>query len=432
MTVRLVIEHSPHPQPQPEMRHAGGDLTIGRGAECDWQIVDPDMFVSRRHCVVSLRDGRCEVTDASRGGLFVDGADTPLGAGNSARLDTGSRLRLGDIVIRVEIAEGAGQGRPPPVAAAGAGAGGFGGDDFFARPAPPPSAPPPRPAGLPDPFETAGAGRGADEMPSPPAPAPTFDDPFTLDPLPAQAAATHDQPAGFLDDPAPTPTPAPQPEATPAPAPIRAEPAPRRSHPEPSTPAGDRDDAAREAFLRGLGLDPADLAAADDMEAVGRRFRLLVEGLQQLLRTRAREKGSARVAQTVIGSADVNPLKFLATTDEVLAALLRARGRGYLEPDAAIAAAFRDLGDHQLRTWTALQAALRRMIDRFDPAAFEREVEKAGRMQALLAGGRSAKLWDLYVERYRTIAAAAEERFLGEVGADFRDAYEGRRRTSDD
>jgi type VI secretion system protein ImpI len=35
----------------------------------------------------------------------------------------------------------------------------------------------------------------------------------------------------------------------------------------------------------------------------------------------------------------------------------------------------------------------------------------------------------LYEERYRDIAKAAEDRFLGEVGADFREAYEdGRRR----
>ena len=43
-------------------------------------------------------------------------------------------------------------------------------------------------------------------------------------------------------------------------------------------------------------------------------------------------------------------------------------------------------------------------------------------------GGRSAKLWQLYEERYREIARSAEEQFLGEVGADFREAYENQRR----
>ena len=77
MSLRLVIEHSPCPQPQTERVHLGGDLSIGRGADCDWQIDDPEMYVSRRHCIVTVRDGRYSVTDASRGGLFVDGADRP-------------------------------------------------------------------------------------------------------------------------------------------------------------------------------------------------------------------------------------------------------------------------------------------------------------------------------------------------------------------
>jgi type VI secretion system protein ImpI len=165
-----------------------------------------------------------------------------------------------------------------------------------------------------------------------------------------------------------------------------------------------------------------------EMEAAGRRFRLLAEGLVQLLRTRAKEKGSVRVAQTVIGSADVNPLKFLATTEDALAALVSPRGKGYLAPEDAIAASYRDLNDHQVRTWIALQSALRGMIDRFDPERFEKEADAAGTLKAILSGGRGARLWQLYLARYREIAKAAEDRFLGEVGADFRDAYEGNRR----
>ena len=164
------------------------------------------------------------------------------------------------------------------------------------------------------------------------------------------------------------------------------------------------------------------------MEALGLRFRLLANGLVHQLHTRAREKNSVRVAQTVIGSADVNPLKFLVTPEEALAALVSPRGKGYPGPEDAINAAFRDLSDHQMRTWTALQSSLRRMIDRFDPAAFEAEVEEVGLVKSMISGSRSARLWQLYEERYRDIAKSAEDRFLGDVGADFREAYEGKRR----
>jgi type VI secretion system protein ImpI len=184
------------------------------------------------------------------------------------------------------------------------------------------------------------------------------------------------------------------------------------------------------AFLRGAGLPPGTAPADAEraMEEAGKHFRAMVDGLMHMLRARALEKQKVRVAVTVMASSNVNPLKSLPTAEDGVAALLAPKGPGYLAPGPAIDGAFRDLADHQMRTWTALQAALRRMIDRFDPAEIEAEMEQAGRMKAFLAGGRKALLWQLYEERYREIAEAAEERFLGEVGADFRDAYEGQRR----
>ena len=64
MTLRLTIEHSPHPQDRREMHHPGGEFSIGRGAECSWQINDPDMYVSRKHCVITGEAGQFIVTDA--------------------------------------------------------------------------------------------------------------------------------------------------------------------------------------------------------------------------------------------------------------------------------------------------------------------------------------------------------------------------------
>ena len=413
MSLRLVIEHSPCPQPQTERVHLGGDLSIGRGADCDWQIDDPEMYVSRRHCIVTVRDGRYSVTDASRGGLFVDGADRPLGAGNSAPLQHGTRLRLGDVVIRIELAEAP---RPEATPQARSEGGFFARDDFFTRPvaeaAPPP---PPRPESLPQPFGN---------RPAPQAAPQRLDSHFALETAraPAVEGFGADSFVGQV-----TPDPVPEPAAPPVVAPAEPEPVRMRERSAPLAPppmAVPASDALTAAFLRGLGLGDTPVTEAE-MEALGRRFSLLVEGLVQLLRSRAAEKGSARVAQTVIGAADVNPLKFLATRDEILAALIRPRGPGYLDPDAAIGAAFHDLSDHQRRTWMGVQAALRQMIDRFDPAAFEAEVTEAGLLKSLLSGGRGARLWQLYETRYREMARAAEGRFLGEIGADFREAYEG-------
>ena len=188
-------------------------------------------------------------------------------------------------------------------------------------------------------------------------------------------------------------------------------------------PAGD----LRAAFLRGAGIEGAAGAADDaaaEMERFGREYRLMMDGLMQLLRKRAEEKGSARVAQTVVGSSMVNPLKFLPTVDDAMATLIADRSPGFLAADAAIADAVRDLAQHHVRAWRGVQGALRRMIDRFDPAAIEEELKSSSALDTLLSGGRSARLWELYRKRHKDIAASAESRFLGELGADFRDAYE--------
>jgi type VI secretion system protein ImpI len=492
MTLRLTIEHSPHPQDRREMRHPGGEFSIGRGAECSWQLNDPDMYVSRKHCVITGEAGQFIVTDASRGGLFIDGKDHPLGPGNAARLETGMRLRLGDTVIKVEVEAAAPVATPrtqAPVQRQ------MTHDDFFSQPVTPPP-PVQRPETLPQPFDTGPTdARRYDAQPDRAAPPPLFDDPFTLDrSVAARPAGSVPEPiaprandfgfGSFFDEPAkarppeqppaqpaaapadgdwwamPPPVSAPEPEAAApdpqaaapeppppaarptAPEPLRLEPAPipvppvadeenrtrQRGEPaalppdppRPAAPAAS-DTALRDAFFRGLGLEPA--AAQDpvaEMEAMGQRFRLLVEGLMLMLRTRAKEKQNARVAQTVISNTDVNPLKFLASTNEAIAALVAAKGPGYLDPDTAINGAFRDLADHQVRSWVAIQSAV------------EKDLEQLGMLESLLSGGRNAKLWKAYTDRYKDIARAAEDRFLGEVGADFRDAYEGNREKTND
>jgi type VI secretion system protein ImpI len=454
MSVTFVVERSLTGQAGERRSFEAGEMVIGRGDDADWRIEDPEMFVSRRHAVISLKNDRPHITDMSRGGVFIDGADTPLGAGNSRALENGMRLRFGDVVICVEMdgAEKPERERPAPETGG-----------YLFEPAEPEPEPEPRPSTLPEPFGARkdDARRKADENRPPPRPLDP-EDPFALDSRQAtpSAAPAPQRTGGYFDDEPEqevrTSRDAAKEEETDYPGPwagaFGEEPA-SRSAPDksektpfswemdfagPSSPAepdeprpGQRkadDEDLRAAFMRGMGLDPARFPTdnpAVEMEDMGRRFRGLVEGLMQLLRTRALEKQKVRVAQTVISSADVNPLKFLATTDDALGALVATKGAGYLGPDASIDAAFRDLADHQVRTWTALQSSLRHMIDQFDPARIEADMEAAGLLETLLAGGRHAKLWRLYQERYRDIAKTAEDRFLGEVGAEFRDAYEG-------
>ncbi|MDX8523704.1 type VI secretion system-associated FHA domain protein TagH [Mesorhizobium sp. MSK_1335] len=484
MSLLLTLEQGPRSQVVRQTRLDEGELVIGRSADAGWQIDDPDMFVSRAHCKISGgRDGYY-VTDTSSSGLFIDDSDSPLGTGRSTRLQSGMRLRMGDYVLHVEVQSktnrtSVGQA---PVASHPAPAwsspkaptpASIGGDDFFsAKVEEEPQRP--RPAGLPDPFEQPVP--GAYDRASSQRNSPAFDDPFSLDPVatPASneepAAGRSDpfafgempsrgdsaqpapKPSGFDDDfsfgPAATPAPgngtdpagrverpAEKPQAArpweipvqvaepPAPPP-RPVPVPKPSRPTQPAPS---DMALRAAFLRGMGIEEADFPGRDaiaEMEKFGREYRLMLDGLMQLLRKRAEEKGSARVAQTMVGASEVNPLKFLPTVEDVIVTIIAERSPGFLSGEAAIGDAVKDLAQHHVRAWRGVQAALRRMIDRFDPAAIEEELKSNSAIGNLLSGGRNAKLWELYQKRHRDIAQSAESSFLGEIGADFRDAYE--------
>ena len=419
--LRLIVLSSPLPQPQTEFRLEAGHAVLGREPGCDWCLVDPEQFVSRRHCLIASAGEGWTITDTSSGGLFLDLATEPLGQGQSAALRDGMRLRLGDVLLGVEFLAAEDPASPAPAIGEPA----MGLDPFFA-PHAAPAEPPPRPTELPEPFERI-TGRDAPEpveveRASPPA---DFDDPFTLDPVSTHLEALESASDDWGWGPTPVAIPATVP---PSPAAVNpADPTPAgpeaRPPPPPSDPPARQAVEAAEAFLQGAGLE---ISGAEnlDLEAIGRRYRMLAEGLVALLRIRASEKGSLGVARTTLGPAEVNPLKFLVIAEEQVQALIAHRGAGYLDPDAAIAESFRDLADHHMRSWQGLQSALRQMIDRFSPEAIEAELAEAGTLRKLMAGGKSALLWDAYAERWNQIARAAEDRFLGEAGADFRNAYE--------
>ncbi|MET3577138.1 type VI secretion system protein ImpI [Mesorhizobium robiniae] len=485
MSLLLTLEQGPRTQAVRQTRLDEGELVIGRSADAGWQIDDPDMFVSRAHCkITGGRDGYF-VTDTSSSGLFINDSDSPLGAGASVRLQNGMRLRLGDYIVCVDLqmpvtqAQAANQSVTERSPVASRAPVSIGRDDFFSATV---EEEPrrPRPADLPSPFEqpVPGAFERANQRSSPafddpfsldpvatPAPngaaypeprgAPSSADPFSLDPVASRNGATesapgksfefdddfgfgpaakHDsrngagstgqreraavrpQPANPWDLPA-------QPAEAPTPPKTGAAAKPARS---PAT-AQQEDMALRAAFLRGMGIEEADFPGRDsvaEMEKFGREYRLMMEGLMQLLRKRAEEKGSARVAQTMVGASEVNPLKFLPTVDDAIVTIVAERSPGFLAGEAAIADAVRDLAQHHVRAWRGVQTALRRMIDRFDPAAIEEELKSNSTIGTLLSGGRGAKLWELYQKRHREIAQNAETSFLGEIGADFRDAYE--------
>jgi type VI secretion system FHA domain protein len=98
----------------------GPSLSIGRGAENDVVLPDPDRTISKRHCVIEDRAGSIYVIDLSSNGTFLNYGRTALGP-TPAPLNDGDILTMGPYEMLVEIPATAATARdpvsalPPPV-----------------------------------------------------------------------------------------------------------------------------------------------------------------------------------------------------------------------------------------------------------------------------------------------------------------------------
>jgi type VI secretion system FHA domain protein len=68
-------------------------------------LPDGQRFISSRHASIDYRSGSYYIVDTSTNGVYVNGADTPVGRGNPQRLFNGDRVRLGEYEISVELDE---------------------------------------------------------------------------------------------------------------------------------------------------------------------------------------------------------------------------------------------------------------------------------------------------------------------------------------
>ncbi|MBK5002292.1 type VI secretion system-associated FHA domain protein TagH [Pseudomonas sp. S31] len=431
-----------------------GAITVGRAADNDWVLPDPERLVSSRHCVIQFKDGRYYLTDSSTNGVELVHAGVRLRRGNSEPLMDGEVIRIGEYEIQARIDAGlsssvggapemhsfealmANQGAAPVVASppiSGAPAAFLHGASSHDT--------------LPDLFDFLGPSSVApisqpDHVPAqqhdfrPPTPVLPPEPPPEL-PAPVAAAAA---PGVIPEDwnlfdtpPAAMPVPAPaEPPAAPAPESILPPLVPAETAaPVPVAPpapaAATGSDELLQAFLRGAGvehlrIDVADAAA--QMEAIGRSYRLMVEGLIDVLRARSSLKGEFRMQQTTIAPVQNNPLKFAPNADEALLLLLRHGNQAFLAPDQAVRDSFDDVRAHQLAVMAGVEAAIKHLLARFEPARLEQRLAPAAGLAKLFGGSRQAHCWQQFTELYGQISREAEDDFQDLFGREFSRAYE--------
>lgn len=456
----------------------GGRLTIGRGAENDWSLPDPARVVSKHHCIVEGSGGSFRLTDCSTNGVFVNGADEPVGAGNSVNLRDGDRLQIGPYEVQVTVTS-----FPEPYLPSGFPPGRLDrtvlgdvqlpepslpdepqdlGRDFLDEsqhdllgPLSPPGAPlrsdvspARRSAPLPDvdagsPLEERFAplafveaipddwldetGRGAAPVTAKPGARGCSDDLAAATPppqapavIPPSVASTQAAPAvssaaqQAVGQPAEELSPERLAAPQPAPAPFRAGLA--------NSPCTDDPVAA---FLAGAGLDDVQLSPVQSaalMRTTGEVLRTMVEGLMEVLAARRAIKSELRLDSTQFKPAENNPLKFSTGPEDALRHLLVRRERGYLAPNDAVAEAFRDVEAHQVAFLAGVQEAWRDLLDRFDPGKIEQRIGHESGLGGLLAS-RKARCWDAFTAFYHVITEEARDDFEALFGHKISRAY---------
>ena len=432
LCLTITSYHKITPGQCPEKSMDQGVMAIGRSSDNDWVLPDPERLVSSQHCVIQYKDGRYYLTDNSTNGVELVKAGIRMRRGNSEPLQDGELIRIGDYEIqaRIDFNVQAIDSQP------------FAGDSpnsfealmgaVASQPAPTPMIAPQFQGAsametLPDLFDflsptAVPPPTVADHVPSeqhdfrPPAP---VAGPAPEKPL-VQGSVIPEDWDLFSDAPAPVVN------AAPAPAPILPPPPVVEPVALPVANAEPPPDLLQ-AFLRGAGLDQLRLDKADacaQMESIGRSYRLMVEGLIDVLRARASLKGEFRMQQTMIRPAENNPLKFAPNADEALLLLLRHGNQAFMAPDLAVRDSFDDLRAHQLAVMAGVEAAIKHLLTRFEPAQLEERMGKPGGLSSLFNGSRQAQYWQQFTELYSNISREAQDDFQDLFGREFSRAYE--------
>jgi len=358
-------------------REEGG--TIGRSLQNDWILPDPDRFVSGRHASIDYKGGVYYLLDTSTNGVYLNGDCEPVGRGNPRRLFNGDRLRLGDFEIVVSIDSG----------------------ESLQMPAPAPPSVAEHSASLvdEDPLKTGMLLLDEEEI--------TGDDEFQ---------------SALFGGPADTGV-AEHAEAIVAEA-MEADPVEPKPLKEADLVATDLLD----SFLDGLGINRSELHPSTDlgelMQNAGEVMREFVEGVTQLLASRANLKNAFRLDQTTVLPRHNNPIKLSANTKDSIMQLLVGKEGEYLGPRDAVREVCRDLLFHQDAFLDAMNNAFLDFADRFDPVELQEGFDRTLDSSFLTRFRNKSKYWGMFSDLYPILTEKGAGRFPQMYAEEFVRAYE--------
>lgn len=400
LLLKALNTHDPMADPI-NVRMQGDRLTVGRGTSNDLVLPDPERFLSKQHCVLERAGAGYVVMDTSTNGTFLnyqperlDNVPTPLNKGDVIQVGAF------ELVVEIEASDDAPVEDLPPCEPApnrhshrsdplAEAIDAEDDNDFLDALLGAPEAPPASPLGA------------VRMQPGASAPyhSPAAQD-FFQPPRATHQAIPDDWEDSFM---------AAKPAAELAPAVASLSP-----------------DTTLNSFLEGLGVPGLTIEPAETEEVMARMGRVMatmIDGMREIMMTRAALKSEMRVARTMIQSDRNNTLKFSVSTEQAIEAMVRPQSRGYLAPEDAAAEVLRDIKAHEVATMTGMEAALKDLLAQLCPDRLSARIEEASGFTSFL-GNKKARSWEAYARHYAELAARTEDDFQSTFGKEFARAYE--------
>ncbi|MGD9841947.1 MAG: type VI secretion system-associated FHA domain protein TagH [Steroidobacteraceae bacterium] len=405
---------------------------IGRSADNDWILPDPDRYISSHHAEVRFNKGRWLLEDVSSNGVFLNDGEIPLSQLGPKELHDGDRLRMGDYDILVSIderndfpADTTGQVPAPPALKATRSKSRptqrtdqdelnveIDINDLLLSSSPQLSFSNTDSLKLGNAYGMAvPANNSAKQSTSSKATAekapsnPQVIDEFELDDHPVLSGAAgidwHLKTRRLNKEVKPTQHPGGQQELQ----------------------------AGLEAFCKGAGVDieslPAD-ANASMLTLAGQILREVVHGVMEANKSRGEIKARADVGKPTMQATDNNPLKLATSVDDGLHKLFDAQNSRYMGPVESIRDSFTDLRCHQQALIAAMNAAMNGTMSRVDPGELQERFDRTLNRGSLMGAANKLKYWDMYAEFFQVVNQRNSDGLPLSFAEDFAQVYNER------
>jgi type VI secretion system protein len=415
LRLRVVSEHANHLGERSTKVFGVHGGTIGRSADNEWILPDPERYLSGKHARVDFRAGTYVLVDTSSNGTYVNGAQVPLGKYHDYVLKDGDYVRLGEFELLVSIDKSndfppeesaivAYDGQSASSAVKKSTANDLGADLDLSE--------------LLEPSDLLAADSGVRPRDAYGQALPGRAEPPIQVESDADAAGT---PWHMMTRPLKV-------EGAKGEG-ARAEAAPPPPVRSQNPVLYDSDfDVGLTAFCRGAGIDPKAVtteARGAALQLAGQLLRETVLGLMDLNQGRNEFRNRFRISAPVNDGPE-SPLNFSRGVDEALVRLLTTLSTraGSVE---AIRQNFRELKAQNTASLAATRAAFEEFLGRVDPKELEERFDRATK-RGVFGSQNKAKYWDLYAEMFAGIAQRPADGFPHLFIETFAKAFEAKLR----